>query len=117
MNILLAFISALAFCATFMWVSRDSLFFEPLVLMTRGAVYLNFALAVFNLIPIPPLDGSKIVESFLSYPAQQKYLEIGYYGQFVLLALVFSGAMRIIAYPVIFFAELTLSFALKLFGV
>ncbi len=40
-------------------------------------VYINILLALFNLIPIPPLDGSKILESVLPYTLQVKYREFG----------------------------------------
>ena len=52
-------------------------------------VYLNIGLGVFNLIPIPPLDGSKILGEFLSGVAKYKYLSFERYGSFVLL-LVFA---------------------------
>lgn len=52
-------------------------------------VYLNIGLGVFNLIPIPPLDGSKILGEFLSGGAKYKYLSFERYGSIVLL-LVFA---------------------------
>lgn len=51
--------------------------------------YLNIGLGVFNLIPIPPLDGSKILGEFLSGGAKYKYLSFERYGSIVLL-LVFA---------------------------
>ena len=41
--------------------------------MLIWSVYINIILAVFNLIPFPPLDGSRMVSSFLSYEGQRKY--------------------------------------------
>ena len=52
-------------------------------------VYLNIGLGVFNLIPIPPLDGSKILGEFLSGGAKYRYLSFERYGSLVLL-LVFA---------------------------
>ena len=52
-------------------------------------VILNVGLAIFNLIPIPPLDGSKILGEFLSGGAKYKYLSFERYGSIVLL-LVFA---------------------------
>lgn len=52
-------------------------------------VYLNIGLGVFNLIPIPPLDGSKILGEFLSGGAKYRYLGFERYGSLVLL-LVFA---------------------------
>jgi len=52
-------------------------------------VYLNIGLGVFNLIPVPPLDGSKILGEFLNSGAKYKYLSFERYGSLVLL-LIFA---------------------------
>jgi Zn-dependent protease len=52
---------------------------------------INIILAWFNLIPVPPLDGSKIVLRFLSPEATRAYLEFGRFGWIVLLILVFPA--------------------------
>lgn len=52
-------------------------------------MYLNIGLGVFNLIPIPPLDGSKILAEFLKGGAKYRFLSIERYGSMVLL-LVFA---------------------------
>ena len=51
-------------------------------------VLLNIGLAVFNLIPVPPLDGSKIVSSLLPPLAAAKYLRIELYTRYIFLALI-----------------------------
>ena len=48
-------------------------------------IYLNIGLGIFNLIPIPPLDGSKIVAEFLNGGAKYRYLSIERYGSLILL--------------------------------
>lgn len=52
-------------------------------------VMINTGLAVFNLIPIPPLDGSKILSVVLSPIAAAKYLRIEYYSRYIFLGLIF----------------------------
>ncbi len=49
---------------------------------------LNVGLALFNLIPLPPLDGSNILLSFLSPRAAQKYMQIRFYTRYIFLGLV-----------------------------
>ena len=59
---------------------------EPLAKLFYDAMYINVILAVFNLIPLPPLDGSHVIRHFLSYNALRVYDRIGYVG---LMAVIF----------------------------
>ncbi len=54
---------------------------------------INIVLASFNLIPIPPLDGSKILQVFLSPPAQAFMMRIEPYGFFILIGLLLTGVL------------------------
>ncbi|MFC1595394.1 site-2 protease family protein [Gemmatimonadota bacterium] len=62
---------------------------ESLLVMLFFGFFINIVLAWFNLLPLPPLDGSKIVMRFLSPEATAAYLQFGRYGVFILLLLVF----------------------------
>jgi Zn-dependent protease len=69
--------------------------------------YINFALAIFNLLPIPPLDGSHILKNLLPLNAAIVYTNLARYGPFALLAFVvfnylIGGAMgfSLLGYPV-----------------
>jgi Zn-dependent protease len=73
-------------------------------------------LAVFNLLPVPPLDGSNIVMSFLSFNAARKFAEFQQYSFYLLLFLMFSGAFRFISIPVMYLYKVAISLALLLFG-
>ncbi|HSA84021.1 MAG TPA: site-2 protease family protein [Patescibacteria group bacterium] len=62
-------------------------------------VFLNLILGIFNLIPIPPLDGSKVFSLLLPQKAAMTYLSIGSMGMFILLILLFlpgSPVMQIV---------------------
>ncbi|MCD7903497.1 MAG: site-2 protease family protein [Oscillospiraceae bacterium] len=62
--------------------------------MALQAAYLSLALAVFNVIPIPPLDGSKVLFSFLSDRMYAKLMRYERWGMLLLLALVALGLTR-----------------------
>ncbi len=108
MNFLLAFISAIIFCAIQAWVPTTFYLYEPFMGMAYVSISLNYALGIFNLLPLPPLDGSKIVESFLPYRMAKKYESITQYSFLILMALLLSGALSILSYPIRFCSEATL---------
>jgi Zn-dependent protease len=51
---------------------------------------MNIGLGLFNLLPVPPLDGSHVLESFLPLPALRKYREMGRYAPMVLIGIFLS---------------------------
>lgn len=59
---------------------------------------INISLCLFNLIPIPPLDGSRIVGSFLSANAYIGYMKVERYGFYIIMALL--GLDSILAYAI-----------------
>ena len=99
-NIVLGFLFAFAMVAFYLYVPHSFGLYEPLFKILETLVGLNFVLAIFNLIPIPPLDGSKMLESRLSYENLRKYQVLEQYGFYILLFLMFSGALRFIMIPV-----------------
>ncbi len=64
-------------------------------------VFINLLLMVFNLVPIPPLDGSKILAAFLPHEWQVRFAAMERYGMFVVLLFIMLGFFTII--PVINF--------------
>lgn len=94
-NIALTFVSTIIYVPCF-WLYIKSggnagLWF--VVNTLRNLAMLNISFAVFNLIPIPPLDGSKILSTVLPTDAYMKLLEIERFGFPVLILLSISGAL------------------------
>jgi Zn-dependent protease len=115
MNFILAILSSAIVCALILWVPKDFYLYEPLLRMALASITLNYALGIFNLIPIPPLDGSKVIQSFLSFEATRKYESVAQYSFFILLALMFSGVFAWLSYPILFLSDLTLYSMTQLF--
>jgi Zn-dependent protease len=85
--------------------------FFPYVFLANAAVrqfvilmiLINLGLAVFNLIPIPPLDGSKLLYPLLPSYMLEKYFWLERYGFFVLMILLALGVIQAIMGPIVMF--------------
>ncbi|HPR54081.1 MAG TPA: site-2 protease family protein [Deltaproteobacteria bacterium] len=73
----------------------------PLVIMLQMMVMINVGLAVFNLIPIHPLDGSHIMEGLLPAKLAYSYSKLQPYGFIILLLLIFTRVVDIVIAPII----------------
>jgi len=104
-NVVLGTISALLYVIVLTQVGQDFYFFGPLVAMLEASVYINFILAFFNLIPFPPLDGSRMVTSFLNYEQSRKYEELQKYGFLFLLILWTTPILGYILSPAYYLAR------------
>jgi len=63
----------------------------PLILFLQLAVYLNVVLAVFNMVPVPPLDGGNVVAGLLRGPVGDMYERLRPYGFLILYGMMFTG--------------------------
>ncbi len=94
-NMLLAAVSAfllrmlVAFAAPVPDSSWMQLFIDPVVLMLAFSVYINLLLAIFNLIPIPPLDGGRVLTGLLPPRQAMALARIEPYGMIIIIVLVF----------------------------
>lgn len=84
-----------------------------LVNMCSVGIFANVGLMWLNLIPIPPLDGSKLVMGVLPPAAAYKYAEVERYGMIILMLLIFTGIFGYIITP---FIKITSIFILTIFG-
>ncbi len=75
---------------------------QPVAQLLSLGIQLNVLLAIFNLVPLPPLDGSHVVEWALPNGIGHRYMRaIAPYGGLILLALVMSGALFTILSPIL----------------
>ena len=112
---------ALAFCFAVVFKMLQLESFRPGTLGAAGptiavvekmaayGIFLNLALALFNLIPLYPLDGHHILRGFLSYRAAIAYDRTRHFGGYILMALIFlsfSAGISIIGRPLFFIIDL-----------
>jgi Zn-dependent protease len=73
---------------------------QGLALILFYAVVINTYLAVFNLIPVPPLDGSGVLLGLLSEDSARKYDRIRPFGFIIVLGLIYIGLLDLIVLPI-----------------
>ncbi|KJS82717.1 MAG: peptidase [Peptococcaceae bacterium BICA1-8] len=92
-NILIAFIGALLFSYFGSYGSYAFIFFSNLVMI-------NIYLAAFNLLPVPPLDGSKILAGLLPKSQVNLLFSLEGYGPLILMLLIITGFTRYLVLPI-----------------
>lgn len=86
-NILLGVISSLLYAIVVTQLNDQFSYYEIIRKMLQYSIFINFILAFFNLIPLPPLDGSKMVAAYLKGEALRKYEEIRRFTPMIFLVL------------------------------
>jgi Zn-dependent protease len=79
----------------------EGYFALPLALMGAAGVFINVIFMVLNLLPLPPLDGGRMLVSLLPHRAAYKFSRVEPYGFAILLALLFSGVLSGVLWPVV----------------
>lgn len=102
-NLALAFLCVIVFKIILMTSSRLSAdTVKTLFYVFQYGMTVNVLLAVFNLIPIPPLDGGRILSALLPAQASYKYESFfGRYGMYIVFALILTGGVRYILMPAV----------------
>lgn len=90
MNLLLALIAGVLVCGLNAFLLRQEFIFALGVTsdMLFIFMHLNIGLALFNLIPLPPMDGSNILVAFLRPNTAARYLQVRHYTQYIFLGLI-----------------------------
>lgn len=94
-NFFIAFMSMFAIFA----LSNFSLLTMGVASFLKLNILYNIWFGLFNLIPLPPLDGSRILNEYLPLRWQYEYYKIAPYSNYILLALVFTGIAGLIIKP------------------
>jgi Zn-dependent protease len=106
-NLALAVVSALLtrlvwlLAALFPYSALLKAILLPFNAMLVASVWINLVLCIFNFLPIPPLDGSKILLGLLPDNLARSYLKIEKYGFVLILILAFSGILSRLILPII----------------
>ena len=108
MNLTLAVVSAflLSFVVSLQHGDADTaaggfLVAEPIALMCQLSLRLNLVLCVFNLLPIPPLDGGRIAVGLLPAPLAEALAQVEPYGMLILIVLLWTNVLGVVLGPVI----------------
>lgn len=120
MNFILALVSALLMVLIIGLVPPTFGLREPLAAMAQLSVFLNIGLGLFNLLPLPPLDGSKMIMSAMDHNTAMKYEGIAPYSFFILIGLSYVGFFSILGPPMMWLGHqmiMSMAFFLGLIGV
>lgn len=106
-NLFLAAVSAVIFrlllTSGVLFDPSLSFVMEPAYRMIQVSVIINVGLAVFNFIPIPPLDGSKVLMGLLNREQAEVFARIEPYGFLILILLIMTNIVHMILSPIIGF--------------
>ena len=101
MNFIIAIISTVIYYALYKYAPANEFAISILIILSYLTAIINIGIVVFNLIPLPPLDGEKIFRHILPYKAQQWLDRNSYILNMIFLLLWFFGLLGVVVSPVI----------------
>lgn len=94
-NLMLSFVFSGLYFFLFSWASSANMFLQFLSYIFQFGTVINISLALFNLLPIHPLDGFKFIQTFMSY--ENKFVQFMYkYGNIILLVFLITPIFDIV---------------------
>ena len=98
-NVVLAIVASLLLHVVPVAGRLEEATLAPLAMFLYQAVLLNVLLAVFNMVPVPPLDGGNVLAGVLRGPVAETYERLRPYGFMILYGLMFTGILTTIISP------------------
>ncbi|HBP63044.1 MAG TPA: site-2 protease family protein [Desulfosporosinus sp.] len=100
MNLIIAFVVFFLWYVTMHWM-HGSAWSSVIALIFKSTVLMNLGLGVFNLLPIPPLDGFGILSGIVPEQFAPKLQMIEQYGMIILVVLLFTNILGIVLFPAV----------------
>ncbi len=100
-NLMMAILWAFCFKLAIYLNPQNSMYALLLLLAGQAGILINLIISLINLVPIPPLDGSRVVASVLPYRAAMVYQRLEPFGFMILLVLLVTGALGWFLQPIL----------------